>query len=191
MEQQFFNSKFDCNVFMKENYNNRDVYDWPINVSCSGTFGQQKSYSRSVSAPSSDFPRPSNENPSCAIWNFGNKLWKTPCVICILHQINWETAPIITKNEYLPHFPTKLKIKCFPASWLVAAYSDTDLICNFCWLWLMTYLCHPDVLLTSLVHPDPWVNVPVSLSLRILVCDWLTGRHWQSYSWGLGLAATG
>ena len=34
----------------------------------------KKLYIRSVSPPSSDHLGPLNENPSCPIWNFGNKI---------------------------------------------------------------------------------------------------------------------
>ena len=50
-----------------------------------------------------------------------------------LHQINWKTTPcLITKTEYLPYFIVNLRIKCLPALWLSIAFSDTDLMFQFC-----------------------------------------------------------
>ena len=49
------------------------------------------------------------------------------------HQINWKPTPcLITETEYLPCFIVKFKIKCVPASWLIIAFSDTDLTLQFC-----------------------------------------------------------
>ena len=35
-------------------------------------------------------------------------------------------------TEDLPYFIAKFKIKCLPASWLSIAFSDTDVMLQFC-----------------------------------------------------------
>ena len=49
------------------------------------------------------------------------------------HQIIWKTIPcLITNTEYLPYFNVKFTTKCLTALWLSIAFSDTDLILQFC-----------------------------------------------------------
>ena len=63
------------------------------------------------------------KSPPCLIWILSIKLLNNPLPI--------------TMTEYLPYFIVKFKIKCLPASWLRIAFSDTDLMLQFCLPYLM------------------------------------------------------
>ena len=72
------------------------------------------------------------KSPPCPIWISPNKLRNNPLPN--------------TMTEYLPYFIVKSKIKCFPASWLSIAFSDTDLMLQFCLCstksnWKLNSLC--------------------------------------------------
>ena len=55
-----------------------------------------------------------------------------PCPTSISQNKLKNNSCLITKTEYLPYFIVKFKIKCLPTSWLSIAFSDTDIIVQFC-----------------------------------------------------------
>ena len=100
------------------------------------------------------------------------------------HQINWKPTPcLITKTEYLPCFIVKSEIKCVPTSWLIIAFSDTDLTLQFCFpchrisnvLTYSTFDC-----LTWEQWPAAWTGIldwcSTSRTIHGIISIWIPGN---------------
>ena len=112
LSQQWY---FPTKVLIDEYSKTFVVYEW-LHQSC--RFCHRKLFIRSVSAPSSDFLGPQNENSSYLNGILKINYKSHPYLIWISPYKLRDNSLPITMTEDLPRFIAKIKTNWFPASWL-------------------------------------------------------------------------